>query len=213
LQLIKVPVTNFTVSETLQNHPYYPSLLSISDSLRNWHVDNYAFHLPKEKLDELTLPFVAHCYTKQGEAFLLVKKITDTHVGYLSGSENVSASKDAFVDMWSGIALFAERTEISGEKGYLQNKRKEKLSTLKVPFLLMFTLFVSLFSIVSFHHTATSFIVTLGYTILLFLLLLLYLYFIIYIYLYYYLYTIILLLLYLLISYYCFSYLIILLIY
>ncbi|HEY6976521.1 MAG TPA: hypothetical protein VH396_09525 [Chitinophagaceae bacterium] len=43
LQQLKVNATNTTVNETLQNHPDYPSLLSISDALKQWHIENVAF--------------------------------------------------------------------------------------------------------------------------------------------------------------------------
>lgn len=40
LKLLKVKVNKKTVDETLQNHPDWPSLLCITDSLNKWNVPN-----------------------------------------------------------------------------------------------------------------------------------------------------------------------------
>ena len=42
LKLLNVKVTDTTVDDTLQNHPDWPSLLCISDSLNKWNVPNAA---------------------------------------------------------------------------------------------------------------------------------------------------------------------------
>ncbi|MCW3111232.1 MAG: hypothetical protein JWQ09_5738, partial [Segetibacter sp.] len=42
LRLLKVPVNNVTVNETLQNHPDWPNLICISDSLNKWNIPNGA---------------------------------------------------------------------------------------------------------------------------------------------------------------------------
>lgn len=60
LKSLGVKVTNATVNNTLQNHPDYPSLLSISDALKSWKIEDMAAKVEKEKLDELPLPFIAH---------------------------------------------------------------------------------------------------------------------------------------------------------
>lgn len=53
LKLLNVKVTNTTVNETLQNHPDWPSLLCISDSLNKWNVPNGAGKIDVSKIDEL----------------------------------------------------------------------------------------------------------------------------------------------------------------
>ena len=42
LKQCKVNVNNATVNETLQNHPDWPSMLWISDSLTKWNITNGA---------------------------------------------------------------------------------------------------------------------------------------------------------------------------
>ena len=53
IQHYKLQVTNATVNETIKNHPDYPSLLSISDSLNKWQIPNAAYKIEVSKLTEL----------------------------------------------------------------------------------------------------------------------------------------------------------------
>ncbi len=85
LESLKVKVTGSTVSEALLNHPDYPSLLSVSDALNRWQVENMAVKTEKEKLDELPLPFIAHS-DENGGTFTTVTKITSDAVEYTKPS-------------------------------------------------------------------------------------------------------------------------------
>jgi len=42
LRSLKVNARHIAVEEAVQEHPDYPSLLSISDSLSRWHIDTLA---------------------------------------------------------------------------------------------------------------------------------------------------------------------------
>lgn len=59
---LQVAVTNTSVREALQIHPDYPSLLSLSDTLDTWHIQNAALKLQPEQFKELEAPFVAQLY-------------------------------------------------------------------------------------------------------------------------------------------------------
>lgn len=58
LRLLKVKVNDRTVNETLQNHPDWPSLLCINDSLHKWNIPNAAGKIEPEKIEELPGPFI-----------------------------------------------------------------------------------------------------------------------------------------------------------
>src|SRR5579875_2929482 len=60
LKRLQVPVTASSVIDSLEEHPDYPSLYSISDSLQKWKVDNLALKVKAEALEELPTPFIAH---------------------------------------------------------------------------------------------------------------------------------------------------------
>ena len=42
LKRLGVKVNNATVNETLQNHPDWPSMLCVADSLNKWNIPNAA---------------------------------------------------------------------------------------------------------------------------------------------------------------------------
>ena len=64
LKLINVKVNNSTVSETLQNHPDWPGMLCISDSLNKWNIPNGAGKIEVDRIDELPRPFLAFTKNK-----------------------------------------------------------------------------------------------------------------------------------------------------
>ena len=83
LKQLCVKVTRTSIAEALQNHPDYPSLLSISDVLKQWKVNSTAIKADKNKLGELPLPFVAHLNGKQ-EAFITITHVHQHYVEYKS---------------------------------------------------------------------------------------------------------------------------------
>lgn len=79
LQLINVKVNNATVNETLQNHPDWPSLLCITDSLNKWNVPNGAGKIGVNDIDQLPTPFVAYTYDRE-TPLSVVTQVADTTV-------------------------------------------------------------------------------------------------------------------------------------
>ena len=65
LNNLKIQVTATTIAETLQEHLDYPSLLSISDALNQWGINNMCLRVDPEKLNELPVPFIAHLAKKR----------------------------------------------------------------------------------------------------------------------------------------------------
>ena len=124
LKLLNVKVNNVTVEETLNNHPEWPSLLCVSDSLNKWHVPNGAGKIDVNNIDELPVPFIA--YTNDRETPLaIITEITETtvHVFQKEYNKIITESKEAFTKKWSGIYLIAEPNGHSGEANYDITKR------------------------------------------------------------------------------------------
>jgi hypothetical protein len=71
LKKLQVPVTTTSIIDSLEQHPDYPSLLSISDSLKKWKVENIALQVENEKLEELPVPFIAHSKVNGGNLILV----------------------------------------------------------------------------------------------------------------------------------------------
>jgi thiol-disulfide isomerase/thioredoxin len=125
LKLLNVKVTNVTVDETLQNHPDWPSLLCISDSLNRWNISNAAGEIEVSEIDQLPTPFMA--YTDGIENPLeIVTQILENEIRLYSTKQNklITESKETFLKRWSGVYLIAEKNEKSGEKDFEITRRK-----------------------------------------------------------------------------------------
>jgi uncharacterized membrane protein len=124
LKLLDVNVTRSTVDDTLQNHPDWPSLLCVSDSLTRWNIANAAGKIDPSEIDQLPTPFMA--YTSSVESPLeIVTEVTDKSITLFSTKQNkqITESKETFLKRWNGIYLIAEKNEQSGELDFKSQKR------------------------------------------------------------------------------------------
>lgn len=144
LRRLSVPVTSQTIQQTLNQHPDFPSLLSLSDVLDEWQVDNAAIQLGHvEQLRELPTPFVVHS-TKEGGLYLLIESVANGTVTSLEpGSQHRQTEPEAqFAKHWSGVVLMAEKTEQSGEVDYQTKHREEVIENLRWPSVLIGALLI-----------------------------------------------------------------------
>lgn len=136
----KLPITRTTAIDSLEAHPDFPSLYSISDNLKKWKIDSLALQIDAEKLDELPVPFIAHLKKGAG-SFLVVTKVTGTDITYLADSgQEKQKSRDAFVEEWGKIILVAEASKQSGEKDFLKERKKERINNARLPLILLASL-------------------------------------------------------------------------
>lgn len=124
LRLLGVKVNSSTVNETLQNHPDWPSLLCISDSLKKWNIPNAAGKVKANDIDMLPVPFLARI-DDPDNPLAVVTELTGSEVSYYSQKHKklITVEKDTFLQKWSGIYLIAEPNKESGEKNYYKVKR------------------------------------------------------------------------------------------
>ncbi len=135
LKAIGAKVTEETVEETLKNHPDYPSLLATSDALNEWHIENVAVRIMPEQLGELPTPFLTYLHINHG-IFALVKSIKDDAVEWIHTKEGFKREKtEDFLKKWDGVVLMAETNKVSGEKNFIENRKKEIISNLRLPIL------------------------------------------------------------------------------
>lgn len=133
IKLLGVKVTNSTVDDTLQNHPDWPSLLCISDSLNKWNIPNAAGKIDVLEIDQLPTPFMA--FTGSIENPLeIVTEVSEKTVTIYSTKHNKSIieNKEDFYKRWRGIYLIAEKIENSGEKDF-EIKRRNSFITNLIP--------------------------------------------------------------------------------
>jgi len=144
LRQLKVSVTSQTIRQTLNQHPDFPSLLSVSDALDEWQVDNAAIQLSHvEQLRELPTPFVVHS-TNAGGLYLLIEAVANGTISSLEpASQHRQTEPEAqFAKHWSGVVLMAEKTDQSGEVDYQPHHRREVIENLRWPSVLVGALLV-----------------------------------------------------------------------
>lgn len=99
LKKLDVPVTAATVVDNIEQHPDYPSLYSISDSLSKWKVENLALKVKAKTIEELPVPFIAH--SKKGSK-------------NLQGTDNRSNFIEIILNPMSVNGLFANKVKEPG---------------------------------------------------------------------------------------------------
>lgn len=154
---LRARVTRATVQQAIPLHPDFPSLLSLSDLLTDWRIDNTALKLNTgEQLRELPLPFIAH-QKKQGGWFVLVTNIVGDQISYTDSERGrVTEPMAAFEKQWTGVVLLAETTEQSGEPDYARNRPAEIRENLRGPLVLAGSLFIALLVILSVANDLTA---------------------------------------------------------
>lgn len=163
LKHLNVKVNNTTVNETLQNHPDWPSLLCVSDSLQKWNLPNAAGKLEPADIDQLPWPFMAEIKNRE-TPLVVVTEITDSNIAYISGTNKntIAESREEFIKKWTGIYLLAEPLPESGEKEFKQKRQQAFVKSL-LPlslFLLVFS-----FSFIALQRNLTGAVILSSFVI------------------------------------------------
>lgn len=134
---LNISVTGQSINEELEKHPYYPSLLAISDVLNNFRVPNAAYQLDFEELFDIPGPFIALC-GRGREEFVLVKHLNKQKAIVVNERwNNHTLSIEEFKSYYGeGSVLIAEKDASSGEADYIKKRRKERLNNLRTPFVI-----------------------------------------------------------------------------
>jgi uncharacterized membrane protein len=137
---------NFVAAE-LEKHPYYPSLLSLSDVLTALKIKNEAYHVDFDELADMPVPFLAHSHANGGE-FLVIKELTADHIIFANEKRNVNKlSVEEFKNIFAGVVLVAEPS--SGFSA--ANSFKTALSVFKTATIIAGLLLI--FALALYFHT------------------------------------------------------------
>lgn len=132
LNALNIKYTKLNVKNTLVNNYNFPSLASISDTLDEYNISNTSLKVELTKLKDIPTPFIANLNIK-GEEFALVSKIDNENVYYVSSVKKI-INIEAFKVKWTGIILYAEKSEKSNEPNLSENRRLQFLQLIKIPF-------------------------------------------------------------------------------
>lgn len=146
LRLGQVKVTSLSLKNALWQHPDFPSLTALSDVLNDFKVPNLATRISPDRLADIPTPALAHL-TTNGGSYAPIRKVgeniewLDTQRGWQT--ENLHE----FIHKWEGVTLLAQPDQASGEADYAEQRQKEIIENLRVPFavgalLLCFGMFI-----------------------------------------------------------------------
>ncbi|MGN6639150.1 MAG: vitamin K epoxide reductase family protein [Mucilaginibacter sp.] len=110
LSKLKANISNESVQAELERHPEYPSLLSISDVLRSFGIQNQAFTTAPDQLKNIPCPFIIHTRLGDGD-FLFVNSISGDKVlvsNEMWRKRRISLNK--LKDIFTGVVLTASVT-------------------------------------------------------------------------------------------------------
>ena len=135
VQLLNIKISNVTLRSTIEEHPNYPSLLSINDALNSYRIETLAIKSSKEKLAEYPFPFIAHIKGTKltRNYFTVVKEIKSQLITYYDPERHQwkESAKEDFIQRWSGVALLVENKEATGEEDYAKKLRQEARGQVK----------------------------------------------------------------------------------
>ncbi len=165
---LNIPITSKTLIDELAIHPDYPSLLSISEVLNELNIQNSAYEVNLDGLNNAPCPFIAHT-TLNNRDFVLVEKTSPTSVWVSNETwTRHELPKEEFLKAFTGIILTVESIEQSGEIDYTKNKRIETVEHLRYPAMisgLILIIFLGLLTHISYFSSWQSAILVLFKTI------------------------------------------------
>lgn len=154
LLALGVKVTQASLQRQLEQHPRYPSLLSVSDALNHFRVENLTARLSIERIKALDQPFLTllKAEDQDVEHLCLIKSVSPKGVISLNsktGKKNKYNWKD-FERIYGGIALLAAKDEASGEREFKKNRKLEKINKVTTDLLFLFAPMLTL--VVAFYN-------------------------------------------------------------
>jgi len=132
-RLLRVRVTATTLKKEMEEHPYYPSLLSLADTFTRHGILNEAYEIEGSALDQLKTPFVAFSHVEGiGNDFVLVTGLSADTVSITKGRQQAeTVPKEVFLRKYQRVAWVATPETGAGEPDFEKKRMAEKTAGLK----------------------------------------------------------------------------------
>lgn len=131
LSLLKVKNTKKYLEDTVYSHPFYPSLLSISDTLEKYSINTLGANLDLDKLYKIPLPCVVQIKKNGNPFFYILTSVNDTSVTYYDETNKlITTSTASFQEIWTGVCLLLETTHESKESGIEKKLHQKRISSI-----------------------------------------------------------------------------------
>lgn len=130
---LDVAATPGTVQRMVRTHYAFPSLLSITDTLEDLHLDTMKVKITAGQLAEVDFPCIAH-FTKNSGHFVVLDSLAENSVTLLDPEAGwTTLSLDDFQKEWSGVVVLVNRNDNSGERGYAAKEREALVEKSRLP--------------------------------------------------------------------------------
>lgn len=166
LKFLGIGIDAKLITSELEKHPDYPSLLAISDVLTNFNIENNAFRVDFDELDNEICPFMAHTNV-QGNEYLVVSRIEGEDI-IVSGKKwnRYKLNTEEFKNMYTGVILTAEPgTSESNTKGASAIPVAVAITILGFAFILALVFNSAYFSALSWQIIALTLFKSVGLVI------------------------------------------------
>ncbi|WP_257669575.1 cysteine peptidase family C39 domain-containing protein [Parapedobacter tibetensis] len=145
-KIVNIKVTDTRLQETLLEHPHFPSMQSLKDTLTSFNVSNLAVRIDPILLQRITLPVIV--YLNNNIGYVTVEKVENGFVEWFHN--DLGAGRDHIADFsrkWNGVSLVIEPSALSGDTDYEKYKleetnRRRKRYSLWIASLILFLLWL-----------------------------------------------------------------------
>ena len=104
LKELKIKHTDVTIN-TLKQNPYFPDLISVSQTLSKLSIENVAIKVDYNQLIEISTPCIVHLHDNGG-MYLVVKSVNENSITFIAEDNKEEAqTKEEFIKSWSGYTL------------------------------------------------------------------------------------------------------------
>ena len=156
LSLLQISFNKQTVRNFLNTHPYHPSIISISDLLDEFNIENAAVKIGKPNFSQIPTPFIAKTSSSDGD-YCLITILNENDITYLNEKGKwVNTKPEYFFLQYSGVVLVAEKSKKSGEPFYFENKCKYLLKNILYLFTAILFTAISLTSLINYITQAQT---------------------------------------------------------
>ncbi|PIB28364.1 hypothetical protein BFP77_00030 [Maribacter sp. 4U21] len=122
---LDIQITEKSIEGKLLQHPHYPSLFSISNTISNFGIQNKAVRISTDQLIQIETPFLA---TTKFDETILVKSVETSTISYYThkgGDEKSSIT--AFFQLWNNMVVLMDNKTKVIENGYSKKNNYDKL--------------------------------------------------------------------------------------
>ena len=122
-KLLNLKITSDTISSAIEEHPFYPSLLSLSDTFENFNCNGFAYKISKDSILNVQCPFIAYVSIPRiGNDFVLIHEINSVSTIYsYNSNKRIKQDSKLFLESFQEIIYIIDSCSAFIEHNYINN--------------------------------------------------------------------------------------------